>query len=132
MKRPQSRLWLALPAILLMVGWLAGCGASADKTLTIATMFPATGPDAALGQAMQRGVDLAARQNATLGKGWTLSVAHVDTASTDTASAISGLAADSRVVGIVGPLDSQTAVDILPTIAQQISGASSANTTKAR
>jgi branched-chain amino acid transport system substrate-binding protein len=102
-----------------MTGWLAGCGASAEKSLTNATLFPATGPDAALGQAMQRGVDLAARQNVALGQGWTLSVAHVDTASTDTASAISGLAADSQVVGIVGPLDSQTAVDMLPTVAQQ-------------
>ncbi|HEX6122895.1 MAG TPA: ABC transporter substrate-binding protein, partial [Ktedonobacterales bacterium] len=119
MKLPRSRLWLALSAFLLVAGWLAGCGASADKTLTIATMWPATGPDAALGQAMQRGVDLAAQQSAALGKGWTLSVAHVDTASTDTASAISGLAAVSQVVGIVGPLDSQTAVDMLPTIAQQ-------------
>jgi branched-chain amino acid transport system substrate-binding protein len=82
-------------------------------------MFPATGPDAALGQAMQRGVDLAVQQNATLGKGWTLTVAHVDTASTDTASAMSGLGADPRVMGLVGPQESQTAVDMLPVVAQQ-------------
>jgi branched-chain amino acid transport system substrate-binding protein len=106
----------ALVAALLLAG-LAACAPGEDKTLTLATVFPTTGTDAALGQAMQRAVDLAVKQNATLDDGYTLTVSHLDET-----SGASGLAetaaADAHVVGIVGPYDSQSAVAMLPAITQ--------------
>ncbi|MBF6590734.1 MAG: branched-chain amino acid ABC transporter substrate-binding protein [Ktedonobacterales bacterium] len=111
---------LAPLAIVLLTLWLAACGAQAapDKTYTIAAYFPVTGADAAIGQAMQRAVDLAVQQNAALGHGYTLTVAHFDETDGDPADVVMTLAADRRVMGIVGPSDSQTALGMLPGVAQ--------------
>src|SRR5579859_7668748 len=72
--------------ILLVVGLLAalilpGCalgGGSTAQILSLLTVFPLTGADGAVGLAMQRGVDLAVQQNASLGGDYQLSVSHID------------------------------------------------------
>jgi branched-chain amino acid transport system substrate-binding protein len=101
--------------------WLAACSggeSASNKTLAIATVLPTTGVDAPLGLAMQNAVDLAVQQHATLGKGFTLAVVHVDAASSNPASAATTLASDPHILGIVGPADSQTALGMLPIISQ--------------
>jgi branched-chain amino acid transport system substrate-binding protein len=105
-------------AVLLLVAWLSACGsATVDKRLTLAAVFPTTGADAAIGQAMQRGVDLAVKQNASLPGGYSLTVEHVDEADGDPGSAVAALAADSHVLGIVGPLGNTSAATMLPAVA---------------
>lgn len=118
---PAHRTWrLASLAVVLFVAWLsAACiGPTVDKTYAIATVFPTTGPSAAVGLAMQRAVDLAVKQNATLGNGYTLAVTHIDEATTVGNSAATSLATDRHVMGIVGPFDSQTATAMLPIVQQ--------------
>jgi branched-chain amino acid transport system substrate-binding protein len=113
--RASAAGWLVA---LLVISGLSACAPVPDQTTTLGTVFPATGPDAAVGQAMQRGVDLAVKQNASLGNGYTLAVTHVDGNSDFVASAVAALIADPRVMGIVGPMDSQNAVSMLPTVEQ--------------
>ncbi len=110
--------WRLAPllVILLMAG-LPACSLWGAQTLTIATIFPAMGPDAAVGQAMERGVDLAVKQNAALAKGYKLTVAHVDETGAPGDQIASAAAANLQVMGIVGPFASQTAVAMLPVIA---------------
>lgn len=118
---PAHRTWrLASLAVVLSVAWLsAACtGPTVDKTYSIATVFPTTGPAAAVGLAMQRAVDLAVSQNTALGKGYTLTVSHTDEATTAGSSVATTLASDHHVMGIVGPFDSQTAITMLPTLQQ--------------
>jgi branched-chain amino acid transport system substrate-binding protein len=105
-------------ALLLSVA-LAGCstGPTDDMTFSVATMFPSAGVDAAVGQAMQRAVDLAVRQNAALGKGYKLTAAHVAEGA-GVEQATTALVADHHVMALVGPLDSQTALALLPIIEQ--------------
>ena len=111
-------------APLLVVGILlvslTACNAAppSDTTLTLAAVFPATGPDAAVGAAMQRAVALAVSQNAALPTGYHLTLTTIDEANLPGDVAASSLAADSHVVGIVGPFDSQTAAAMLPTVEQ--------------
>lgn len=109
----------AAVAVLLLSMALAACstGPIDDMTFTVATVFPTAGADAPVGQAMQRAVDLAVRQNAALGKGYKLTVAHV-AEGTGVAQATTALAADHHVMALVGPLDSQTAIALLPIIEQ--------------
>jgi len=120
-QRPAS-LARALAALLALAAlWLAACSggrSSSATTLAIATILPTTGVDAPLGLAMQNAVDLAVQQHALLGPGLTLTAIHVDATSSNPASAATTLAADPRVMGIVGPLDSQTALGMLPVISQ--------------
>lgn len=113
--------WLTALVALLLLMALSACGAHAsDQTITIATVFPTSGVDAAVGQAMQNAVDLAVRQNGALGKGYTLAVAHIDEASGAPDQAVAIAATSSpHLVGVVGPLASQSAVAMLPVIAQQ-------------
>src|SRR5262249_35024098 len=107
----------ALIALLWVVAlWLVACSGGESQTskmLAIATFLPTSGVDAPIGLAMQNAVDLAAQQHAGLGQGYTLTVVHVDAASSNPASAATTIAADPRVMGIVGPLDSQTALGML-------------------
>lgn len=119
----RARRLLGPLVTVLLVAGLAGCsigiGApTRDKTLAIATILPTSGPDAAIGQAMQQAVDLAVKQNATLGNGFTLTAVHADEASDEPAAAVSSLAGNQRVMGIVGPLDSQSAAAMLPGVEQ--------------
>lgn len=117
-----GRRWPSLTLIaLLLASWLSACGPSAgatDHTVTIMTIFPTAGASAAIGQSMRRAVDLAVKQNASLGGGYTLTVAHVDESSVtvgpDTAQAV----ANPQVMGVVGPLGSQAAVAGMPALAQ--------------
>ncbi|HEV8194789.1 MAG TPA: branched-chain amino acid ABC transporter substrate-binding protein [Ktedonobacterales bacterium] len=111
-----SRLALLLVAVVLLAG-LSSCGAADDKTLTLATILPTTGTDAAVGQAMQRAVDLAVKQNATLDNGYSLTVAHYDEAS-GADGLVETAVADPHVLGIVGPYGSQSALVMLPQVAQ--------------
>lgn len=115
--RPAPLIFVLLIA-LLMAG-MSACGtrAPSDKTLTLAAVFPAAGADAAVGQAMQRAVDLAVRQNTSLPNGYTLTVTHFDEASIGGDALAASISADQHLVGIVGPFDSQTALAMLPTIA---------------
>lgn len=118
---PAHRTWrLASLAVVLFVAWLsAACAVpTADKTYSIATVLPTTGPNAAVGLAMQRAVDLAVSQNAKLSNGYTLTVTHIDEATTAGNSAASTLASDHHVMGLVGPFDSQTATAMLPILQQ--------------
>lgn len=85
--------------------------------MALATILPTTGTDAAIGQAMQRAVDLAVRQNGSLADGYTLTVTHYDEASGPD-GLVATAVADPHVMGIVGPFDSQSAVVMLPSIAQ--------------
>ncbi len=105
----RTRALRAAVAVLLLSIALAACstGPIDDRTFTVATVFPTAGADAAVGQAMQRAVDLAVRQNAALGKGYKLTVAHV-AEGTGVEQATTALAADHHVMALVGPLDSQT------------------------
>jgi branched-chain amino acid transport system substrate-binding protein len=118
---PRSSRRFAPLAIVLLVLWLAACSlfaAPEDKTYRIAAVFPASGLDASIGQAMQRAVDLAVRQNAALGNGYTLAVTHIDEASGSVGPDVSAALADSHLMGIVGPFDSQSAAAVMPIVAQ--------------
>ncbi len=121
-RRRVRRLLGPLAAALLVV-WLAGCSVSIgappqDKTFAIATVLPTSGPDAAIGQAMQQAVDLAVKRNGALGNGFTLTAVHADEAGDDPGAIVSSLAGNQRVMGIVGPLDSQSAAAMLPGVEQ--------------
>lgn len=113
--RPSLAALLAIPLLAALAAGLAACG---DQTVTLATVFPTTGPDAPVGLAMQRAVDLAVRQNAAPGSGYALAVAHLDEASASFAGDLAALAANSSVVGITGPYGSQAALTLLPVAAQ--------------
>jgi branched-chain amino acid transport system substrate-binding protein len=92
--------------------WTA-CGTdNTSATITIATLFPQSGADAALGAALQRGVDLAIQQHANLPHGYNLKVLHVDSAAANLS--LSSLTDNVSVFGIVGPYESSTAIDLLP------------------
>jgi branched-chain amino acid transport system substrate-binding protein len=111
--------WRLAPAlVVLLVTGLSGCSLWGDQTLTIATIFPTTGPDAAVGQAMERGVDLAVKQNASLASGYKLTAAHIDEASSSISRAVIAIAAEQQVMGIVGPFAAPTAATLLPIIEQ--------------
>ncbi len=114
------RLALVSSLALLLVVWLSACNSStgSSKALSIATVFPVTGAESAVGLAMQHAVDLAVQQNASLPGGYTLSVTHVDESGGFTDQAVGSLATNSQIMGIVGPLDSQDAVAMLPGIEQ--------------
>lgn len=117
--RAAARVLAALTCALVAV-WLAGCSpiTHEEKTVAIGTFFPTTGANATLGQALQNAVDLAVKQHASLGGGWTLTAAHVDSDGSDPASAAAGFVGDSRVMAVVGPLGSQAAAGIMPLIGQ--------------
>lgn len=111
---------LAPLLVALLVVWLSGCsiGQNPDKTLTIATVFPQTGANAAVGRSMQDAVDLAGQQNATLPKGYKLTVAHVDEAAGSLNSDMTRLIGNHHVMGIVGPMGSDSAISFLQMVDQ--------------
>jgi branched-chain amino acid transport system substrate-binding protein len=115
---PRRARRLAPMLVVLFVAGLPACSLWGDQTLTIATIFPTTGPNAAVGQAMERGVDLAVRQNASLANGYKLTVTHIDEASGSVSRAVAAIAGEQHVMGIVGPLASETAATMLPIIEQ--------------
>jgi branched-chain amino acid transport system substrate-binding protein len=118
LRRPAWR--LAALAVLLLAG-LAACSLQNDQkvtVVTIATVFPTTGPNAALGLAMQRAVELAVERNAALGGGYALTVTSVDEASEPIDRTVAAAVANQQVMSIVGPFDSQIAAALLPSIEQ--------------
>lgn len=106
---------LVLPLLAALALGLAACG---DQTVTIATVLPTSGPDAPLGLAMQRAVDLAVSQNATPGPGYKLSVTHLDENGASLAHDLGALAANTNVLGIAGPYGSAAALTLLPVAAR--------------
>lgn len=107
---------LAVLAILLLSAWLAACSPGPQHiTYTIATVFPTSGPDAAIGQALQNAVDLAVKQNARLDANDSLRVVHVAEGDV-TGPAVANAAADSSLIAIVGPLESTAALGMLPVV----------------
>jgi serine/threonine protein kinase/ABC-type branched-subunit amino acid transport system substrate-binding protein len=91
-----------------------------NQQFEIGTDFPISGPNASVGLPAQYGVDLAVSQNSDLGNGNTLSVVHMDNGSATGSSATQGaqniqsLAADSKVVAVVGPFNSGVAIAEIP------------------
>ena len=114
------RLWRpALLLLLLVCSGLSACslgGGGDDKTLILVTLFPTSGPDAAVGLALQQAVDLAVKQNGSLSNGYQLTVQHIDEASPLHEGSLITALANPEVVGIVGPYSSETAVALLPEI----------------
>jgi branched-chain amino acid transport system substrate-binding protein len=106
--------------IALLAGWLAACsvGPSANHTILLVTIFPASGASGAIGQSMTRAVDLAVKQNAALGGGYTLTDSHVDESSVTVGSDAAQAVTNAQVMGVVGPFDSLAAVAALPALAQ--------------
>lgn len=125
MKHSVRRTSAVLPALMALVlstvllGGLAGCGSpvSAASVLNLATYLPLTGPEGTVGLAMQRGVDLAVKQNADVGKGYTLSALHFDTLSDDPASVAAMLSGNPQVVGLIGPTTGSAAQPMLASLA---------------
>lgn len=124
MKRPLSntRLLVGLNLALLLTLALAGCSLHrTDETIprvTLATVFPETGADAATGLAMEHAVDLAVQQYATSIKGYRLTVKHIDSAKLAPTAAYAAAIADSHVLGVVGPFESAAALGLLPAVRQ--------------
>lgn len=110
----------ALLAALLMVGWLSACsiGGPRQQMVTLVSIFPTRGASGAVGQSMARAVDLAIKQNAALSGGYTLTATHVDESSVAVGPETAQALANAQVMGVVGPLSSDTAVATLPTLAQ--------------
>ena len=104
----------------LLLAGLSACssGTAPDKTLTLGALLPTSDVEGAVGLAMQQAVDLAVKQHAALPNGYSLTVTHVDENSLDGATAATMLANNSQVVGIVGPLESETALAALPVVEQ--------------
>jgi branched-chain amino acid transport system substrate-binding protein len=122
LSRRFCRLAPLLALALLLVPGFSSCsilgngGPGADKILSIAAVFPTSGPEAGVGKAMQYAVDLAIAQNASLADGYSLTATNVDEANGFTDQAVETLASNSQTMGIVGPQDSQDALRMLPGI----------------
>jgi branched-chain amino acid transport system substrate-binding protein len=112
------RLWRLAPLLLLLLClWLSACSsATDDKTFALVTLFPTSGPDVAVGQAMQQAVDLAVKQNSALGSGYQLIGQYIDESSPLREGSLGTALSNPQVVGIVGPYSSETAVALLPEI----------------
>lgn len=107
---------VGLLAALMLPGCALGGGSGATQTLSLLTVFPLTGADGAVGQAMQRGVDLAIQQNASLGGGYQLSVSHIDESLGNASQVVAADIASGQVMGVVGPFSSESALTIEPVI----------------
>ena len=110
---------ITLVAGLLAALILPGCsfgGGSTAQSLSLVTVFPLTGADGAIGQAMQRGVDLAVQQNASLGGGYQLTVSHIDESLGNASQVVAADIASGQVMGVVGPFSSESALTIAPVI----------------
>lgn len=122
MKRPFFATRPLVGLLLTLVLVLAGCSLHrTDETIprvTIATVLPETGPEAAAGLAMERAVDLAVQQHTTSISGYRLTVQHIDSAKVSPDAAFAAAKADAHVLGVVGPFEGQAALSMLPAITQ--------------
>ncbi len=117
--RGLSTVIAALLVCAALLTSLAACGApSVNKSLALGTLLPTSGAEGAVGQAMEQAVELAIKQNAKLPNGYSLTVAHLDENSVAGDDAATTFANNSQVVGVVGPLDSATALAMLPGVEQ--------------
>ena len=117
--RSLTTLAALLIVCVVALATLSACGApSVDKTLTLGTLLPTSGPESAVGLAMQQAVDLAIKQNTKLPNGYTLRVTHQDEQSVAGDDAMSAFGNNAELVGVVGPLDSATALAMLPGVEQ--------------
>lgn len=105
---------------MLLTGWLAGCslGGATNHTVTLLEIFPTGGASGAIGQSMANAVDLAVKQNAAIGSGYTLTATRVNEASVTVGPEVAQAVTDANVVGAVGPMGSQAALAALPPLAQ--------------
>jgi branched-chain amino acid transport system substrate-binding protein len=139
----RTRVNLSAAALAAVVGILAACGGGADEpgetpgqkeqVVKIGVVAPLSGDLAEIGGGLRNGVKLAVQQanarNAI--PGWEIELAvEDDEAKPDTgARAASKLASDSRMIGIVGPLNSSVALTVAPVLSRQgIAEISPANT----
>jgi branched-chain amino acid transport system substrate-binding protein len=123
----QMSIWyrtaVAFAGLALLVGLLAGCGETGittlSKSLCIATDFPASGTDGALGKPAQNAVDLAVSQ-AKLHSGYTVSVTHFNDAVNGVQSSVQGatnltnMVSDPCILAVLGPLDDTVAAAEMP------------------
>jgi branched-chain amino acid transport system substrate-binding protein len=110
------RLWRLAPLLLLLCAWLSACSVGGDenKTLELVTIFPTTGPDGAVGLALQQAVTLAVKQNNSLGGGYSLGMLNIDEGSALRDTAFETALENPQVIGFVGPYSSGTALAFLP------------------
>lgn len=84
------------------------------RLLRLAAIFPARGADAPLGRALQRGVDLAVSRHIKPARGYRLVIVPVD--ETAAPARIDAILRKRQALAVVGPLESQDALALLPTI----------------
>jgi ABC-type branched-subunit amino acid transport system substrate-binding protein len=134
---PRQRRGLQLAALLAgtLAVLLAGCTLpwvpKPDQILTIGTVLPETGPDAAIGLAMEHAVDLAVTQHAKIAKGYRLTATHADEEAAGLSATVRSLTANQQVLGIVGPFDGQDVAAMTAALAAQHLVAISASETLA-
>lgn len=112
----------SLAPLLLLLPVLSGCNLGVFRSSTpprprllhIAAIFPEHGVDAPIGRALQRAVDLGASQRARLGGRYRLVIVPVDEAATP--ARIDAVLKKRHVLAVVGPLESENALALLPTI----------------
>jgi branched-chain amino acid transport system substrate-binding protein len=125
MRQIRLRLLLRLSPLLLLLLFTAFPACSLDgssgggdsKTLAIVTLFPTTGPDAAVGLALQQAVALAVKPNGSLTNGYKLIAQNIDEASPLREGSLATALSNPQLVGVIGPYSSETAVALLPEIA---------------
>ena len=119
-------LWRLSPLLLLLLcsllpacslDGLGGGGVGDSKTLALVTIFPTTGPDAAIGLALQQAVALAVKPNGSLTNGYKVIAQNIDEASPLREGSLATALSNPRLVGVIGPYSSETAVALLPEIA---------------
>jgi branched-chain amino acid transport system substrate-binding protein len=95
---------------LLTMGLLAGCSGGDGKTIKIALAVPLTGDDAAHGQGMKRGYEMAIEEANASGKlkGLKLELAEFDDRSDpkEAVTIANQIISDRRIVGVIGHLNS--------------------------
>lgn len=121
-RRATLRYWWlrALAAGLLLITGLAACSLNplaSPQTVTIGVALPTSGASGAIGRSMSRAVDLAVSRHGALGKGYTLTVTHVDESGSTVAADAAQLAANPHMMAVVGPFSSATALATLPALA---------------
>lgn len=121
--RAPRPLWRLTPLLLLLLCSvlpacsLGGGTSGDDKTLAIVTLFPTTGPDGAVGLALQQAVTLAVKPNSALPGGYKLIAQNIDEASPLREGSMATALSNPQLVGVIGPYSSETAVALLPEIA---------------